>query len=160
MSNDRNLLQLLELDVEDGFPTECEGDGGGAVGFMMRNAPTVLISRNSKLKNRIVPVYFIASRKNGENCSDRLLSKMYEGSGRLAQLQHLYEGKSLGNCIVIPFLYHMQPSARQFCVNIERCLNSKTSEMEIAWKLEYCRVDIMHNGNNHEPSDSIGSLTS
>ena len=147
------LSPLLKSDIEDSFPS-----GGGGSSFMMINAPTVLISRDTKVKNRIVPVYFIACQKNGENYSDQLLGDMYEGSRRMSLLRHRYEGKELGKCIVSPFLFHMQPSAKDFCNGIDSYLESLQSTINLVWQLEYCHVYIMHKGMNYEPSEAFLSL--
>ena len=158
--NNHNHAMLLSKDIDAKFPVTCEGDGGGAVSFMMRNAPTVIISRNTKLANRIVPVFFISCRSGAENRSQELLGDIYEGSGRMAILRHVFKGGGLGGCLVIPFLYHLQPSARQFCSGIERYLNSKKSSLDIAWQLESCFVEIFHGGNQYVPSITTESLTS
>lgn len=155
MNSDTNLAQLLHDDIEDSFPS----DGGGA-SFMMVNAPGVLISRDTKLDNRIVPVYFIACRKNGEDFSEQLVKDIFEGTGRVAMLRHRYEGKALGKCIVIPFLFHMMPSAKAFCSGIERYLAGLRPAVDVVWQLEYCHVFIMHNNMEYEPSESIISLRS
>ncbi len=157
MNTDNSVRHILETAIEECFPSDCGQGDGGASAFMMMNAPTVVISRNSGLKDRIVPVYFIACRENGSDCSDRVLGDIFEGSGRQALLRHLFGGDGQGKCIVIPFLYHIRTDAEAFSRGIENYLSSLPAEIEAAWRMEYCSVTIIDKGIEYKSADFSGS---
>ena len=159
MTDSHSIADLLEQDVEDCFPSNCEGDGGGAA-FFMTNGPTVFISRNRNLASRIVPVYFIVCREGGADCSGKLLEILYEGSGEMAILRHAFEGKNLGKCVVVPFMFYRLPSAQAFCRGVENLFRALEDRAKFIWKMELSHVYYMDGKKEYKPSAQYNSLYS
>lgn len=146
------LKQQLAAEIEILLPND-----GGDCGFMMPNAPTILLSRDQKLQNHLVPVYFIAGFKDEEE-RHRVLAEIYPGSNEAAKMRHIMVSNKIGEIMVVPFLYFLDPSARQFCHNVEMFMASMAFPAQLVWQLEHCFLYANYDGAEYEPSEEWKSL--
>ena len=158
----REKQEKLKKDVDDAFPIRSTDGNRGVKAFIMTNpkAPIIAVSRSEGFKDRGVPVYFISAREEAELLifDSAFLAELNTLTAGLAPLIHILEGSRTGSYFIIPFMYHMFPSAKAFHQAMENYLSQKEGDLGLCWVVENLHVSINHLGKSYEPEDGWKSL--
>jgi len=165
VQNSQNLSDRKNLflkDLNEVWPTAEKDQQGSLRIFSMSvpTAPIITVMRTKITKDAKVPIYFVSTRDNAELLirDSTFMTEFNKITEGLAPLLHTIKGSNTVSFLMIPFLYHMFPSAKAFHRAMENYLKQHEKDLGLCWLVENCFVMIHHKGKDYEPKDGQKSL--